>query len=125
MAIWGWGSVGFRQESAYPLHPLTLAVEKREAHPGPRVAAFRSSDGDQVRHVPSRLVARNLAAGHSVIQKAQAIRRAQFFDSLGFRLKPSVVGPLERGVHNVSLDAICRLAHALKVRPGKLLQTLP
>jgi transcriptional regulator with XRE-family HTH domain len=35
------------------------------------------------------------------------------------------VGILERGVQSASLDAICKLARALKVRPAALLEKLP
>jgi len=40
-------------------------------------------------------------------------------------LHRNYVGVLERGGQFASLDAICRLARALKVRPAELLQTLP
>jgi transcriptional regulator with XRE-family HTH domain len=39
-------------------------------------------------------------------------------------LHRNYVGVLERGGQNPSLDAICKLARALKVRPAELLATL-
>ena len=35
------------------------------------------------------------------------------------------VGVLERGGQFASLDTICKLAHALKVKPAELLKNLP
>lgn len=40
-------------------------------------------------------------------------------------LHRNYVGLLERGLQSPSLTTICRLAHALKVRPYELLKTLP
>jgi transcriptional regulator with XRE-family HTH domain len=40
-------------------------------------------------------------------------------------LHRNYVGILERGVQSASLDAICKLARALKVRPAELLANLP
>jgi transcriptional regulator with XRE-family HTH domain len=40
-------------------------------------------------------------------------------------LHRNYVGVLERGGQSPSLDAICKLAHALKVKPAELLATLP
>jgi transcriptional regulator with XRE-family HTH domain len=40
-------------------------------------------------------------------------------------LHRNYVGVLERGGQYASLDAICKLAHALKVKPAELLKTLP
>lgn len=40
-------------------------------------------------------------------------------------LHRNYVGVLERGGQYASLDAICKLAHALKVRPADLLKALP
>jgi transcriptional regulator with XRE-family HTH domain len=40
-------------------------------------------------------------------------------------LHRNYVGILERAVQSASLDAICKLATALKVRPADLLDTLP
>jgi transcriptional regulator with XRE-family HTH domain len=40
-------------------------------------------------------------------------------------LHRNYVGVLERGVQSASLDAICKLARALKVRPSELLSTIP
>jgi transcriptional regulator with XRE-family HTH domain len=39
-------------------------------------------------------------------------------------LHRNYVGVLERGGQYASLDAICKLAHALKVKPADLLKTL-
>jgi transcriptional regulator with XRE-family HTH domain len=39
-------------------------------------------------------------------------------------LHRNYVGVLERGGQSPSLDAICKLAHALKVKPAELLATL-
>lgn len=39
-------------------------------------------------------------------------------------LHRNYVGVLERGVQSASLDAICKLARALKVRPADLLSTI-
>jgi transcriptional regulator with XRE-family HTH domain len=39
-------------------------------------------------------------------------------------LHRNYVGVLERGGQSASLDAICKLAHALKVKPADLLSTL-
>jgi transcriptional regulator with XRE-family HTH domain len=39
-------------------------------------------------------------------------------------LHRNYVGVLERGGQSPSLDAICKLAHALKVKPAELLTTL-
>ena len=35
------------------------------------------------------------------------------------------VGVLERGGQFASLDTICKLAHALKMKPADLLKTIP
>ncbi len=35
------------------------------------------------------------------------------------------VGTLERALQSPSLDVVCRLAHALKVRPAELLKRIP
>ncbi len=40
-------------------------------------------------------------------------------------LHRNYVGVLERGNQSASLDAICKLACALRVRPADLLATLP
>jgi len=40
-------------------------------------------------------------------------------------LHRNYVGILERGMQSASLDAICKLARALKVRPADLLERLP
>lgn len=40
-------------------------------------------------------------------------------------LHRNYVGVLERGIQSASLDAICKLAAALRVRPADLLDTLP
>jgi transcriptional regulator with XRE-family HTH domain len=40
-------------------------------------------------------------------------------------LHRNYVGVLERGVQSASLDAICKLAAALRVKPSDLLDTLP
>ena len=40
-------------------------------------------------------------------------------------LHRNYVGILERAQQSPSLDAICKLAHALKVRPAELLSRLP
>jgi transcriptional regulator with XRE-family HTH domain len=40
-------------------------------------------------------------------------------------LHRNYVGVLERGGQFASLDAICKLAHALKIKPADLLKTLP
>jgi transcriptional regulator with XRE-family HTH domain len=40
-------------------------------------------------------------------------------------LHRNYVGILERAGQSPSLDAICKLAHALKVRPAELLSLLP
>jgi len=40
-------------------------------------------------------------------------------------LHRNYVGVLERGVQSASLDAICKLAAALRVKPADLLDTLP
>ena len=40
-------------------------------------------------------------------------------------LHRNYVGVLERGEQSATLDAICKLAAALKVRPAALLDTLP
>ena len=40
-------------------------------------------------------------------------------------LHRNYVGILERGGQSASLDAICKLARALKVRPAELLERLP
>jgi transcriptional regulator with XRE-family HTH domain len=40
-------------------------------------------------------------------------------------LHRNYVGTLERGQQSASLDAICKLARALKVRPAELLANLP
>ena len=40
-------------------------------------------------------------------------------------LHRNYVGVLERGIQSASLDAICKLASALRVRPADLLDTLP
>ena len=39
-------------------------------------------------------------------------------------LHRNYVGVLERGVQSASLDAICKLARALKVKPAELLSTI-
>ena len=41
------------------------------------------------------------------------------------RLHRNYVGVLERAGQSASLDAICKLAAALKVRPAELLDNLP
>lgn len=40
-------------------------------------------------------------------------------------LHRNYVGILERAKQSPSLDAICKLAHALKVRPAELLEKIP
>jgi transcriptional regulator with XRE-family HTH domain len=40
-------------------------------------------------------------------------------------LHRNYVGVLERGGQFASLDAICKLAHALKVKPAELLENQP
>lgn len=40
-------------------------------------------------------------------------------------LHRNYVGVLERGGQFASLDAICKLAHALKVKPAELLKNQP
>jgi transcriptional regulator with XRE-family HTH domain len=40
-------------------------------------------------------------------------------------LHRNYVGVLERSVSSATLDAICKLAAALKVRPADMLDTLP
>jgi len=40
-------------------------------------------------------------------------------------LHRNYVGTLERAKQSPSLDAICKLAHALKVRPSELLELIP
>jgi transcriptional regulator with XRE-family HTH domain len=40
-------------------------------------------------------------------------------------LHRNYVGVLERGIQSASLDAICKLAAALRVKPADLLETLP
>jgi transcriptional regulator with XRE-family HTH domain len=40
-------------------------------------------------------------------------------------LHRNYVGVLERAVQSATLDAICKLARALKVRPAELLDNLP
>jgi transcriptional regulator with XRE-family HTH domain len=40
-------------------------------------------------------------------------------------LHRNYVGVLERGLQSASLDAICKLAKALKVRPAELLASIP
>lgn len=40
-------------------------------------------------------------------------------------LHRNYVGVLERGGQYASLDAICKLAHALKVKPAELLEGIP
>jgi transcriptional regulator with XRE-family HTH domain len=40
-------------------------------------------------------------------------------------LHRNYVGVLERGGQSPSLDAICKLASALKIKPAELLATLP
>jgi transcriptional regulator with XRE-family HTH domain len=39
-------------------------------------------------------------------------------------LHRNYVGVLERGGQSASLDAICKLAHALKMKPAELMSTL-
>lgn len=40
-------------------------------------------------------------------------------------LHRNYVGILERALQSPSLDAICKLAHALKVKPAELLSRIP
>ncbi len=57
-----------------------------------------------------------------------ALRRNAGWSQEGLALESglarSYLGGVERGQRNISLLNICRLAHALKVRPARLLETL-
>lgn len=59
---------------------------------------------------------RELRLAHDVSQE----KLAELAD-----LHRNYVGTLERGLQSPSLDAICKLAHALKVKPSELLAKIP
>jgi transcriptional regulator with XRE-family HTH domain len=57
------------------------------------------------------------------LRLAQGVSQEKLAEMAG--LHRNYVGVLERAKQSASLDAICKLAAALNVRPAELLDTLP